>query len=296
VQEGGDFDYYANQFAPDVFNTGGGGGISPDVKTAIDNAYAAGDYSTVNNIVANNNITAADVADTYKGFDTSGLAGLGINLFTPDAASGAGANYFAQNQDVANAYADNSYGMTQDEFAQAHFNNFGQNEGRTLGAGSNSGLTALTNTVNTTGVDTGVDTGGGGITNLAAAAAAPAPYYFQVNPDVAAEYARNPMGLTPEQFAQAHYENFGKKEGREFEMSAGAAYAKANNMDLVGNTLKWIDDNPFATPEQITAAIKGSGMSIGDANRALDSLVASGKITEAERYFIQQGKGVSGMA
>jgi hypothetical protein len=114
-------------------------------------------------------------------------------------------------------------------------------------------------------------------------------YYFQINPDVAAEYARNPMGLTAEQFAQAHYTNFGKKEGREFEASA----AVKNKMDIVGNTLKWIDDNPFATPDQITAAIKGSGMSIGDANRALDSLVASGKITESERYFIQQGKGLS---
>jgi hypothetical protein len=100
------------------------------------------------------------------------------------------------------------------------------------------------------------------------------------------------MGLTPEQFAQAHYTNFGKKEGREFEMSA----AVKNKMDIVGDTLKWIDTNPFATPEQITAAIKGSGMSTGDANRALDSLVASGKITESERYFIQQGKGLSAMA
>jgi hypothetical protein len=56
------------------------------VKADIDKAYAAGDYARVNELAQANKITAADVADTYKGFDTSGLAGLGINLFTPPAA------------------------------------------------------------------------------------------------------------------------------------------------------------------------------------------------------------------
>jgi hypothetical protein len=64
----------------DVGSSSGGAGINADVQAAINSAYAAGDYSTVNDIVANNNITAADVAATYQGFDTSGLAALGINL------------------------------------------------------------------------------------------------------------------------------------------------------------------------------------------------------------------------
>ena len=59
--------------------------IGGDTKAAIDAAYAAGDYAKVNELAQSNQITAADVADTYKGFDTSGLAGLGINLFTPPA-------------------------------------------------------------------------------------------------------------------------------------------------------------------------------------------------------------------
>jgi len=59
--------------------------IGGDVKTQLDAAYAAGDYSKVNDLAQTNKITAADVASTYKGFDTSGLAGLGINLFTPPA-------------------------------------------------------------------------------------------------------------------------------------------------------------------------------------------------------------------
>ena len=53
------------------------------VKADIDKAYAAGDYAKVNELAQANKITAADVADTYKGFDTSGLAGLGINLYAP---------------------------------------------------------------------------------------------------------------------------------------------------------------------------------------------------------------------
>ena len=56
------------------------------VKADIDKAYAAGDYGKVNELAQTNKITAADVADTYKGFDTSGLAGLGVNLYTPPAA------------------------------------------------------------------------------------------------------------------------------------------------------------------------------------------------------------------
>jgi hypothetical protein len=83
--------------APSGFAGGGivalaGGGdvkhfaIGDLVKADIDKAYAAGDYAKVNELAQANKITAADVADTYKGFDTSGLAGLGINLFTPPAA------------------------------------------------------------------------------------------------------------------------------------------------------------------------------------------------------------------
>jgi hypothetical protein len=154
--------------------------------------------------------------------------------------------------------------------------------------------TAATNTAATNTAATNTQAGGAGLAALNTAATT--PYYFQVNQDVANEYARNPMGLTPDQFAQAHYTNFGQKEGREFEPSAAVKYATANKTDIVANTLKWIDDHAFATPDQITTAIKGSGMSQGDVNRTLDSLVASGKITAAERYYIQQGKGLSGMA
>jgi len=317
-------DAYASPMATGGIVALAGGGAVPgyaiggDLKGVLENEYATaqntGDYSRVNDLIAQNKISEADVSNTWSGFDTAGAAGLGVN-------------YFAQNPDVAAAFADNSYGMDADTFAQTHFDKFGQGEGRTLG-GTGSGapvdyfanqfapdvFAPVTNTgtggiTNLTGGGGGgsdikfgpgdelINAGGGGGGGLPALnTAATNPYYFQVNPDVAAEYARNPMGLTPEQFAQAHYTNFGKKEGREFEPSAAVNYATANKTDIVANTLKWIDTNPLATPDQINAAIKGSGMSTGDVNRTLDSLVASGKITQSERFYIQQGKGLSGMA
>ena len=38
--------------------------------------------------------------------------------------------YFDANPDVANAYQDNSYGMTPQEFADFHYTNYGADEGR----------------------------------------------------------------------------------------------------------------------------------------------------------------------
>jgi len=40
------------------------------------------------------------------------------------------------------------------------------------------------------------------------------PKYFLDNPDVAAEYAKNSYGLSAEDFANTHYNQFGKNEGR----------------------------------------------------------------------------------
>jgi hypothetical protein len=40
------------------------------------------------------------------------------------------------------------------------------------------------------------------------------PAYFTQNPDVAAEYQRNTYGLSPEQFAQTHFDRYGRNEQR----------------------------------------------------------------------------------
>jgi hypothetical protein len=53
---------------------------------------------------------------------------------------------------------------------------------------------------------------GGGIVALAAGGTAPA--YFAANPDVAAAFEANNYGMSPEQFAQTHYEKYGAGEQR----------------------------------------------------------------------------------
>jgi hypothetical protein len=273
-----------------------GGGNTADVGSgggdAALAAYQSGDYATASRLLGEAGMSAQDVVSKYGlsqadaatvaqnlGY-TGNMSGLQYTSPAPPAVT-APVDYFANqfapdvNNPVVTAPVVTAPVVTDTSGGLAALN------------------TAATNTAATNTAATNTDTSGG----LAALnTAATTPYYFQVNPDVAAEYARNPMGLTPAQFAQAHYTNFGKKEGREFEPSAAVNYATANKTDIVANTLKWIDTNPFATPEQITAAITGSGMSKGDVTRALDSLVASGKISGSERYYIQQGKGLSGMA
>jgi len=92
MAQGGMYDF-AQRSEPVVRMAKGGVAhfvIGGEVKDEIDRAYAAGDYSRVNELAQENKITAADVASTYQGFDTSGLAGLGINLYTPDTGGGGG--------------------------------------------------------------------------------------------------------------------------------------------------------------------------------------------------------------
>ena len=57
--------------------------IGGDTKAALEDAYAKNDVDAINKIVSENKITAEDVGSTWKGFDTSGIAGL--NLYTPPA-------------------------------------------------------------------------------------------------------------------------------------------------------------------------------------------------------------------
>ena len=54
--------------------------------------------------------------------------------------------------------------------------------------------------------------------------------YFQANPDVAAAYAANSLGMTPEQYAQNHYNNFGKAEGRFMPTWANTSATTLSNM------------------------------------------------------------------
>lgn len=109
--------------------------------------------------------------------------------------------YFQQNPDVAAAYAENTYGLTPQQFAAEHYARYGQTEQRV----SPTGAPAVIPPRTTTGATTGTTTGTARTTLIP---------YFQQNPDVAAAYAQNTYGMTPEQFAAYHFANYGVGEQR----------------------------------------------------------------------------------
>jgi hypothetical protein len=124
-----------------------------------------------------------------------------------------------------------------------------------------------------------------------AAAAAPTPAYFTQNPDVASAFAQNSYGMTPEAFAQTHYEKYGQAEGRSLP-SAAASYAATHGVDLTGNINKWVADNPFATAAQVTAEAQKYGVADTDIQKALS---ANTNISDAARYALTHNMGLAGL-
>lgn len=59
-----------------------------------------------------------------------------------------------------------------------------------------------------------------------------AAQYFAQNPDVGQAYKQNAMGMTPEQFAQTHYERYGMAEGRDPYVATGAEQYFTRNPDV----------------------------------------------------------------
>lgn len=113
-------------------------------------------------------------------------------------------------------------------------------------------------------------------------AAPTTPAYFNANPDVAAAYAQNNYGLTPDQFAQAHYDQYGGKEYR----AAPTA---------VSQTPLYTTLTAQSTPEQIAAAynqaVSGAG---GDTafnqKAAIDYLTKLGVATPTVQTAYDQYK------
>ncbi len=113
--------------------------------------------------------------------------------------------YFQQNPDVAASYLENTYGLTPQQFAAEHYARYGQNEQRVSPTGAAAVIQTKTGGTTLTGTKTGQTTTGTAGSSLP---------YFQLNPDVAAAYLTNNYGMTPEQFAAAHYAKYGQFEQR----------------------------------------------------------------------------------
>ena len=112
--------------------------------------------------------------------------------------------YFTQNPDVAAAYKVNNYGLTPQQFADAHYAKFGINEQRISPTGAPAIIPTKT-------VTTPVTTTTPVVNRTTTGSSLP---YFQLNPDVAASYLTNNYGMTPEQFAAAHFAKYGQFEQR----------------------------------------------------------------------------------
>ena len=118
--------------------------------------------------------------------------------------------YFQQNPDVAESYLENTYGLTPQQFAAEHYARYGQNEQRVSPTGAAAVIQTKTGGTTLTGTKTGQTTTGQTTTGTAGSSLP----YFQLNPDVAAAYLTNNYGMTPEQFAAAHYAKYGQFEQR----------------------------------------------------------------------------------
>jgi hypothetical protein len=59
--------------------------IGNETKSALEDAYSKNDVGAINKLIADNRITAENIGETWKGFDTSGITGL--QLYTPPAAN-----------------------------------------------------------------------------------------------------------------------------------------------------------------------------------------------------------------
>lgn len=99
---------------------------------------------------------------------------------------------------------------------------------------------------------TGVSTG-----DIVARTAASLPY-FTANPDVAAAYAENNYGMTPEQFAATHYQIFGANEQRAAPTEGVVSDAALKN---------WIDSNAGATTGQLYTAALNQGVGLDQIQR-----------------------------
>jgi len=128
--------------------------------------------------------------------------------------------------------------------------------------------------------------------------------YFNANPDVAAAYAANPNGMTPEQYAQSHYQSYGSEEGRESPFALSGELAKSTDLkngtyltasgaivDSSGNAIKDTGSAATATltnqilAQNLTDKWQGEGFGTAQANAAdMAGIMASIGITDINQF------------
>lgn len=148
--------YYKNiaNFVTEVMNRQG---ITDAERAQIMNE-AATQYGVSNADIAK--AVGVTVNEVYQFLDVNSKAGLKTTSAAASTAASTTGDvsatnaYFKANPDVAAEFAKNSMGMTADQFAQAHWDKYGKNEGRTAPTGQASISGAVNNYVNTAGYKT----------------------------------------------------------------------------------------------------------------------------------------------
>ena len=81
--------------------------------------------------------------------------------------------------------------------------------------------------------------------------------YFDKYKDVADAYAKNSYGMTPDQFAKAHYDKFGQAEGRVFGAAPAAQQGPSQAPNTLGNPFAYEQKNPYLDQmsESITSQV-----------------------------------------
>lgn len=109
--------------------------------------------------------------------------------------------------------------------------------------------------------------------------------YFQQNPDVAAAYAENSYGLTPEQFAATHYANFGAQEGREAPAPA-PTISDYTGQEYSADTLKTLASDIYGSfnPAQLSGGVfSTSNESVGFSPEELKATYGLNDLNTAEQ-------------
>lgn len=101
--------------------------------------------------------------------------------------------------------------------------------------------------------------------------------YFAANPDVQRAFQQNSYGMTPDQFAETHYRNFGQTEGRQW--NGQGAIAPPNFSAMTGGQYGNSQQPPMGllnmTPQQLSAQPQGQAwgkmMGLGNQQAAMQA-------------------------
>lgn len=104
--------------------------------------------------------------------------------------------------------------------------------------------------------------------------------YFSANPDVAASYAENAYGMTPQQFADFHYENYGRNEQRS---PTGSVSSQ--------QILDFLTANPNLTDAQIVSAMETYGVSPAQMAQAVG--LKEGEVTARVAATVPNGQTIT---